>query len=72
MMYEIIVGIVCLFIGFMIQRIMCARIGHLWTEGKSWETFDNRLYQLIHRFYCELCPTRLYCKKYKKRFKHAA
>jgi hypothetical protein len=52
--------------GVLVQRIYAARSKGFTKLGASWESSDNRLYRLLHRIYCELCPRRLHCERYKK------
>lgn len=52
-------------LGVFVQRIYLARWKGFGKLGASWKLSDNRLYRLLHRIYCELCPRRLYCERYK-------
>ena len=52
--------------GALLQRIFLARWKGFTRLGNSWGFVDNRLYRILHRIYCELCPRRLYCERYMK------
>jgi len=53
-------------LGILVQRIYSARWKGFSMLGSSWGWSDNRLYRMLHRIYCELCPRRLNCERYKK------
>ena len=63
---DVIVVFVAFILGVLVQRIYLARWKGFTTLGASWRLGDNRPYRLLHRIYCELCPRRLYCERYKK------
>ena len=68
---DVIAMFLAFIVGVLVQRIYSARSKGFTKLGTSWEWIDNRLYRLLHRIYCELCPRRLYCEKYKKVAKKA-
>lgn len=64
---DVIVLLLAFILGALVQRIYSARSkGLTSTLGASWGWSGSRLYWLLHRIYCELCPRRLYCERYKK------
>ena len=63
---DLIVVFLAFTAGVLVERIFLARYEGFTKLGDSWEFSDNRLYRFLHRIYCELCPRRLYCEKYKK------
>ena len=63
---DIIVVFLAFISGVLVQRIYSARSKGFTKLGASLEWTDNRVYRLLHRIYCELCPRRLYCERYKK------
>jgi len=63
---DAIVVFVAFILGVLVQRIYLARWKGFTKLGASWGSSNNRLYRLLHRIYCELCPRRIYCERYKK------
>lgn len=63
---DVIVVFFAFVLGVLVQRVYSARFKGFAKLGESWEWSDNKLYRVIHRIYCELCPRRLYCERYKK------
>lgn len=53
-------------LGVLTQRIYSARWKGFSTLGDSWGWSNNRAYRILHRIYCEICPRRLNCERYKK------
>lgn len=68
---DVIVVFLAFILGVLVQRIYLARWKGFTTLGTSWGLKDNRLYRLLHRIYCELCPRRIYCERYKKEVERA-
>ena len=63
---DLIVAFFAFVLGVLAERIFLARWEGFTKLGDSWGFNDNRLYRFLHRIYCELCPRRLYCERYKK------
>lgn len=64
---DVVIVFLAFVLGVLVQRIYSARSkGFTKQLGASWKLSDNRLFRLLHRIYCELCPRRLYCERYKK------
>lgn len=53
-------------LGVIAERFFLARQKGFTELGTSWGFSDSRLYRFLHRIYCELCPRRSYCVRYKK------
>jgi len=62
---DMIVVFFAFVLGVLVQRIYSARSGGFTKLGASWGMSHNRLYRLLHRIYCELCPRRIHCERYK-------
>ena len=63
---DLIVVFLAFISGVLVERIYLARCKGFTKLGDSWGFKDNRLYRFLHRIYCELCPRRLHCERYKK------
>jgi hypothetical protein len=63
---DVIVVFISFILGVLVQRIYLARWKGFTELGASWRLSNNRLYRVLHRMYCELCPRRVYCERYKK------
>lgn len=58
--------VVVFIIGVLTERLYLARVHGLTHElGASWGISKNRIYRAIHRVYCETCPRRMNCARYK-------
>ena len=62
---DVIVVFLAFVLGVLVQRIHLARWKGFTAPGASWELTDNGLFRVLHRVYCELCPGRLYCERYR-------
>ena len=56
-------------VGVLVQRVYAARVKGFFELGKSWTWAKGKWFKKLHRFYCEFCPRRLYCERYKKEIK---
>ncbi|MGD2072942.1 MAG: hypothetical protein PVG65_05595 [Candidatus Thorarchaeota archaeon] len=65
-MVELIIAFI---LGNLVHRIYYARISTRTDWMKSWDWSKNKYYRLLHRFSCEICPKRWYCKRYKEEIK---
>lgn len=63
---DVIIVLLAFTCGVLMQRIVLARSKGFTKLGASWGFTKNRLYRLLHTIYCEVCPRRMYCERYKK------
>jgi hypothetical protein len=63
MMIDIILAFI---LGNLATRLFYARINTKrvdWWKSSEWS--DNKFYQRVHGWLCEVCPKRHYCDKYR-------
>lgn len=66
MILEATVLFMAFVLGVVTQRIYTARVKGFTELGASWGWSSNRYFRWLHRIYCELCPRRRYCKRYRE------
>ncbi|NIO36722.1 hypothetical protein GTO27_03360 [Candidatus Bathyarchaeota archaeon] len=63
---DVIVVLGAFVFGVLVERVYSARWKGFTKLGASWGWSDNQFYRWLHRVYCELCPRRICCERYKR------
>jgi hypothetical protein len=63
---DVIAVVGAFILGVFIERAYLARTKGLTRLGASWGWSGNRVFRWLHRIYCEVCPRRLGCERYRK------